>query len=544
MTTNNNTNSIIKTWLPGVSISKEIYSIMGDYRILVYKHVASDQVQEMENLEKQIKQTEGKVTAAFAAYNQLIDEGEYATEEERQMDREGIEGVVKDWEAYRNVITQVLQLSRQGKQKEAMILQAEQSAPLIISASSKLAEIVEFNENGSVNIAKEVASTYDSSRMSLLIVIVLALLIGSSVIFLIGKGIISAIQQLLTVSNEIAKGNLRVSSNIQTKDELGELAASSNQMVGNIRNLITQIQKTAEQVAASSEELTASADQSAQVTQNIAKSITSVSEVTTEQVEAVSDANHQIDTMAVGIEESTATLQHAAEKTKSAVDTAQEGTETIDGAVKQMRSIEDTVTRLAEVVTKLGGRSKEIGKIVVTISGIAGQTNLLALNAAIEAARAGEMGKGFAVVAEEVRKLAEQSQEAAKEIETLITEIQEDTEQAVIAMDKGTDEVKTGANVVQNAGSAFAKIYEMVDEVNHQAEEMVKTMEGLASGTQNIVDSIRKIDDSSKNVAAESQSVSAATEQQSASMEEIAASSRSLAQMAQDLTQMSNRFKI
>lgn len=98
---------------------------MGNYRILVYKHVASDQVREMADLENQIKQAEEKVTNAFAACNRLIDEGEYAAEKERQTDRESIGGVAQDWEAYRNVFTQVLQLSRQGKQKEAMILQAE-----------------------------------------------------------------------------------------------------------------------------------------------------------------------------------------------------------------------------------------------------------------------------------------------------------------------------------------------------------------------------------------------------------------------------------
>lgn len=92
------------------------------------------------------------------------------------------------------MITRVLQLSRQGKQKEAMILQAEQSAPLIISASSKLAEIVEFNETGSVNIVGEVASTYNSSRTSLLVVIVLALLVGSSIVFLVGRGVVSPVQ--------------------------------------------------------------------------------------------------------------------------------------------------------------------------------------------------------------------------------------------------------------------------------------------------------------------------------------------------------------
>ena len=234
----------------------------------------------------------------------------------------------------------------------------------------------------------------------------------------------------------------------------------------------------------------------------------------------------------------------AAENTKRAVDTARQGRDTIDGAVLQMKNIEKTVNHSADVVTKLGERSKEIGQIVDTISGIAGQTNLLALNAAIEAARAGEQGRGFAVVAEEVRKLAEQSQEAAKQIGELISGIQVDTEEAVVAMSDGTKEVRTGAEVVNKAGLAFGEIVKMVDEVNQQAGDMAKTMEELASGTQKIVGSVQEIDASSKNVAAEAQTVSAATEEQSAAMQEIASGSRSLANLAQHLQEASSKFKV
>lgn len=120
-----------------------------------------------------------------------------------------------------------------------------------------------------------------------------------------------------------------------------------------------------------------------------------------------------------------------------------------------MNTIEKTVITSSDIIAKLGDQSKEIGRIIDAISGIAGQTNLLALNADIEAARAGEQGRGFTVVADEVRKLAEQSRKAAKKIANLINEIQIDTEKAVAAMSEGTREVKTGCEVVDTAGKSF-----------------------------------------------------------------------------------------
>ncbi len=209
-----------------------------------------------------------------------------------------------------------------------------------------------------------------------------------------------------------------------------------------------------------------------------------------------------------------------------------------------MARIEDTVNTSASVVAKLGERSKEIGQIVDTISGIASQTNLLALNAAIEAARAGEQGRGFAVVAEEVRKLAEQSQEATQRIAELIGHIQTDTDKAVDAMNDGTREVKTGAEVVDSAGTAFREIVELVSQGSGQIRDISAAVQEMASGSQQIVGLVKKIDILSKTSAGEAQSVSAATEEQLASMEELATSSQALAQLAQDLQTAVAKFRV
>lgn len=216
----------------------------------------------------------------------------------------------------------------------------------------------------------------------------------------------------------------------------------------------------------------------------------------------------------------------------------------MEQANEQMIHIEKAVTNSAEIVANLGERSKEIGQIVDTISGIAGQTNLLALNAAIEAARAGEQGRGFAVVAEEVRKLAEQSQEAAKHIAVLIGEIQEDTQHAVSAMADGTQEVQRGTEAVNTAGKAFLEIAGLIETVSGQVGDIAAAIQQMAGGSQQLVSSVKDIDTLSRDIAEQTQTVSAATEEQTASMEEIASSSHELAQMAEKLQTAIAKFRI
>ncbi len=378
-----------------------------------------------------------------------------------------------------------------------------------------------------------------------LLTIAVVLLIAAIAVTLLTRRIVGPLRMMVAQVQEVAAGDLTDRERtVYSRDEVGQLADAIGQMRGNLRGLVRQINANADQVAASSEELTASAEQSTQAANQIASSIMSVASAATDQVAAANESSAVVQQMSAGLQQVAANANEMAAQSARAAEQAQEGDQAVDKAVSQMAHIEDTVNTSAVVVTKLGERSKEIGQIVDTISGIAGQTNLLALNAAIEAARAGEQGRGFAVVAEEVRKLAEQSQEAAKKIADLIGEIQGDTDKAVTAMNDGTREVKTGAEVVNAAGVAFREIITLVSQVSSQVREISAAVQQMAGGSQQIVGSVRKIDDLSKSSAAEAQSVSAAAEEQLASMEEVASSSQALAKLAEDLQVAVSKFRV
>lgn len=391
----------------------------------------------------------------------------------------------------------------------------------------------------------EVTENVSTLTMISLITIVAVLVVAILFAAWFSGRIAKPIQILEAAVDRIAAGDLsQIRLNIASKDEIGRLGKSFETMAGNIHELVRKIQVNAEQLAASSEELNASAEQSTQAANQVASAITEVANGANEQLATTAEASNVVGTMSAGIQQIAANTETVSNQSDKAAEKAKTGEVAVERAVKQMVQIEDTVKASSGLVAKLGERSKEIGQIVDAISGIAGQTNLLALNAAIEAARAGEQGKGFAVVAEEVRKLAEQSEGAAKKIALLIGEIQVDTDKAVGAMNDGTREVKIGAEVVHDAGVAFKEIAELVTEVSEQIQQISVSIGHTAAGSRQIVQVVRQTNELSQKAASEAQNVSAATEEQLASMEEIASSSRSLAILAQDLRTAVARFRI
>ena len=392
------------------------------------------------------------------------------------------------------------------------------------------------------------ASVIDERNRLVLMVALIALAtiaIGAAFALLIARHIVRPIHEVLEHVQEVSAGNLAVKEiDVTSGDEIGELGGAINTMTESLRRLIRQVEDAGEHINASSEELTAGAERAADAANQIAASITTVAAGSERQAEAIADADSIVVQLSAGIQQVAANAGAVSGQAAQSVEAAEEGRKSVDQAICQMRTIESTVTESAKVVTRLGERSYEIGQIVATITGIAEQTNLLALNAAIEAARAGEQGRGFAVVADEVRKLAEQSGEAAKQIAQMIAEIQGETDQAVQSMNNGAEEVKHGTAAVDAAGKSFADIFGAIHEISEQMREVSTVMEEMAKGSEQIVSSMQDIDKLGKESASQAQNVAAATQEQSATTEEIAAASEALAKLAEELSQSVHQFRI
>ncbi|WP_412676907.1 methyl-accepting chemotaxis protein [Bacillus siamensis] len=210
----------------------------------------------------------------------------------------------------------------------------------------------------------------------------------------------------------------------------------------------------------------------------------------------------------------------------------------------QMDTIDQSVSKAEKVVKGLEHKSQDITSILRVINGIADQTNLLALNAAIEAARAGEYGRGFSVVAEEVRKLAVQSADSAKEIETLIHEIVKEIHTSLGMLESVNHEVKSGLQLTDETEKSFRDISAKTNQIAGELQNMNATVEQLSAGSQEVSNASEDIAAVSRQSAAGIQDIAASAEEQLASMEEISSSAVTLEKMAEELRELTKRFKI
>lgn len=378
----------------------------------------------------------------------------------------------------------------------------------------------------------------------LAIVLVIALGLGTALIIWFARHLSNPLHRLTKHVGEVAEGDFRNTEIIvQNHDEIGELAMSISKMTTNLRTMIDKVSNASMQVAATSEELSASSEQTSLAVEQVAVSIQEVAHGSESQVAETLKANELVAHISKEVSVLNDHVRHVTSAAENTSRLANDGVGVVEEAIERIHLIQEETALTATVVNELGNKSTEIGEMVSMITNVAEQTNLLALNAAIEAARAGEHGKGFAVVADEVRKLAEQSAQAASKVNHLIMEIREEIEESVDAINKGNLSVEEGIRLVNEAGTSFRIIASAVNGVTKDITEVADGVQQITINTNSIVETIDLTTEIAEQSADHTQTIAAAAEQQTASIEEIAAGSDTLARMAEDLQTAVRTFK-
>ncbi|NLT96474.1 MAG: methyl-accepting chemotaxis protein [Clostridia bacterium] len=360
----------------------------------------------------------------------------------------------------------------------------------------------------------------------------------------IANNIVNPIKQLQVLMEKAGNGDLTVKSAIKTRDEIRDLGESFNKMISSQKEIVGQVRKAAMELSASSQEMAASSEQASSATQEISASIQQVAQDADKQNKAVLEVSKSLVQLSSLVQLAQDKAVKVNKNSEETMDTAQKGRQKVEDTVRAMETISVSSRETADVIRELNSLSVKVGEIITTINAIAEQTNLLALNAAIEAARAGEHGRGFAVVAEEVRKLAEESNEGATEIAALVNQMMKQTETAVESMDRGKKAVDNGVKVVQDTDLAFSAIITAVEETVHDIKEIVDiTNEEVATSDQvvRLIDTVASITEST---AASSQEVSAATEEQTAAVQTVASAAEEISALANSLDDLVKIFRI
>ena len=382
---------------------------------------------------------------------------------------------------FKKVNDEVLAYSRAFQNEKARALSNGDGRRAYEVASKAIDEAQGMAERAMNSEVQATNQSYTSTRNTMITVILIAIALCCAMAWIIVTKVVQGIGLIVERIKDVAQGegDLTKRIEVQNDDELGELSKWFNTFMDKLQEIISQVAQSTEHIASATEEISSSATQSSQS-----------AETQKDQTNQVATAMQEMSSTVLQVSENS---NKAADSARQAGDIAKSGGKIVSQTVEVIQGLADATRDTATKIQELGKSSDQIGQIIGVIDDIADQTNLLALNAAIEAARAGEQGRGFAVVADEVRKLAERTTQATKEIAKMIKTIQEETQRAVEAMESGTKNVEDGVTSATKAGEALQGIIHASEQVGEMIVHIATAATEQSSATEQVNSNMEQI---------------------------------------------------
>ncbi len=497
--------------------------------------ILSTETERNEELEADIAERRASISSNLKALNDMFDPKDETM-------KAHMEDVTTGVTAYLEGVDLVLRPALREENAAAYRTYLSDLRPTRLELVDSAASLMEGIKQEAETSNEEIQQSLGNAIVVFWVTAALAFLTSIALGVYIARLILRPIKQLSLLMERAGEGDLTVHGTYASRDEIGLLVQAFNAMKDNLRHLIEQVTATSDRVAVSSDDLKNNVEETTKATEMVAMTMEEIASGSMRQLTRVKASNETLTDLTNGIHHVSTNAQHMTELSETTLQKVASGNELIETLEHQLDETNEKMKQLQQVIAQLNMRSNEIGTITGAITGIAEQTNLLALNAAIEAARAGDQGRGFAVVASEVRKLAEESAVATKQIAALIANTQAETKDAVETMHIVERDVSNSVHHVKQTGEAFDEIQEAIEEVAHKVEEVSGAVQEMAAGATEILTSVSEIQGITEATATETENTSAATEEQMASMEEITASAQELSNMAIEMRKMTKKF--